>query len=625
MFRQNKGALSLKTTPMLDVAATPAPRFAHPQVMLLDVEPAAATFLQEAGFNVSTGSFGTTYGVRAEDGIQQVIMNGNLPSNYTEQEVVIVNLAALSPIDGGQGKTPASIRQNAWWARTDTGLIDPRPGFMVNFQRDFDRILGHGGVFIIFADAREEQGLIFGHVGRDVINHDQFIREDVYCDNWSLLSLFAPYGMAVPFTTGRDIRPLKKADIRFLDALSRIIEDHGSEASFSCTLQPTITKLKERRITLATNRFDAAVAALISPSQEGEGWVIILPNLNDCPRLLKRLLTDVLPEMAPQLFPHAEGARWVEHPEYELPGVLALREHIRQAEEDARARVVELEERIVATRHELGYLHALLTEQGRPLVEAVKRTLETLGFQNVIDVDAEMDAAGKRDKDEDLRIEDGSPFVLVEVKGVHGTSTDDDALQVLKHIRPRMKQMERFDINGLSVINHQCHLPALQREPNPFNPPVLATAREQDVGLLTTWDLYRLTRGFLKNGWKHEHIRDLFSRGGRVLPTPIHYMAIGTVEKFWERVGVASIRLTEGGLALGDHIAFDLPVEFEEQTANSLQIERNPVDCAPIGELVGVKVELSKDDVRVGTQVYKVLESVPGWIADNTHPKTEEA
>ncbi len=76
---------------------------------------------------------------------------------------------------------------------------------------------------------------------------------------------------------------------------------------------------------------------------------------------------------------------------------------------------------------------------------------------------------------------------------------------------------------------------------------------------------------------------------------------------------------------MGDHIAFDLPVEFEEQTANSLQIERNPVDCAPIGELVGVKVELSKDDVRVGTRVYKVLESVPGWIADNTHPKTEEA
>jgi len=169
-----EGAPSLKTPPMLDVAATPAPRFAHPQVMLLDVEPAAATFLQEAGFNVSTGSFGTTYGVRAEDGIQQVIMNGNLPSNYTEQEVVIVNLAALSPIDGGQGKTPASIRQNAWWARTDTGLIDPRPGFMVNFQRDFDRILGHGGVFIIFADAREEQGLIFGHVGRDVINHGNY-------------------------------------------------------------------------------------------------------------------------------------------------------------------------------------------------------------------------------------------------------------------------------------------------------------------------------------------------------------------------------------------------------------------------------------------------------------------
>lgn len=605
MFRQKNEEVDAPPVP-LEAAAQPVPRFDHPQVLLLDIDAASETALRAAGFNISTGSFGVPYKIFAQDGMQRVVENGHLPVDYTEQEIVIADLVPRTLIDQERERTPVSPRQNGWWARTDTGVIDPRPGFMSAFTGDFDRTFDHGGVFIIFADARHhEKRFIFGHLGRNVFGHDEFVPQDVYCDNWSVLSLLSPYHLKAPYTTGRDIRLIETTDIRFIDQLSRAIADHLVEASFTYTLQPASVSLKERWIPLATNRFGEAVAALIVPGQD-TGLVLLLPDLDDRPRLLKRLLTDVLPEIVPQLFPHVERGRWVEHPEYELPGVLEVRRRIRQVEEEARAQVTELEERIMATRHELGYLHDLLTEQGRPLVEAVKRTLATLGFQNVVDVDAEMAVEGKPELNEDLRIEDGSPLVLVEVKGVHGTVADNDALQILKHLRPRTRQLDRADINGLSIINHQRPLPALQRSSSPFNATVVTTAQDQGVGLMTTWDLHRLTRSFLRNGWKHEDIEGLFSQTGRILPIPKHYMPVGIVEKTWEKASAVSIHLTDVELAIGDRIAFDLPIVFEEQAVDSLQVDRVPVEQAPVGALVGVKTGLSKDQIKVGTRVYKV-------------------
>ena len=78
----------------------------------------------------------------------------------------------------------------------------------------------------------------------------------------------------------------------------------------------------------------------------------------------------------------------------------------------------QLESEVAAARVENGYLHDLLTQQGAPLVAAVKKTLEFIGFGKVVDVDAENQGLSTADLNEDLRIEDQSPTLLVEVKGI---------------------------------------------------------------------------------------------------------------------------------------------------------------------------------------------------------------
>ena len=587
----------------------PQSRFDHPQILLLDMDASVETALRDAGYAVETGTWGTPYRVQKGNGMFQVVGNGRLPQNFTEQEIVIIDLAPPKPLDRPDREPQGSERDPGWWAQHDAGLVDPRPVTMRYFTQEMDRILEHAGIFIIFAVPRESANLVFGHVdagffgGRETLIRNQAIK----CDNWSFLSILNPYNLSIPFETGQHISAVTGQPSTVFDLFTRAIRDHISGASISCTFEPLLN-LPQRWFTLAMNKYGDPVAGVVVPATQNEGWIIILPRLSDRGSLLLRLLTDVLPRLVPRFFPHAEGARWVERPDYELPGIPALLDRARQIEEEARARVVDVERQVATARRELGYLHDLLTQQAKPLVEAVKHALAVLGFQKVVDVDAELEAEGtEKAKDEDLRIEDGSPLILVEVKGVRGTSSDEDALQIAKHIAPRMEDLGRTDIRGLTIINHQLHIPALDREGHPFRKFVLKSAQTQRIGLLTTWDLYRLTRSFLKNGWTHDQIKHLFSQPGRIEPIPNHYRFIGTVEEYWPKAEAVGILLSAGGLARHDRIAFELPTEFEEQLVDSLQVEGTSVELAPRNSPVGIVTSLGKEKLRAGVRVYLVV------------------
>jgi hypothetical protein len=124
------------------------------------------------------------------------------------------------------------------------------------------------------------------------------------------------------------------------------------------------------------------------------------------------------------------------------------------------------------------------------------------------------------------------------------------------------------------VVDHQSHLPALDREnATPFHEVVLASAERQDLSLMAAWDLFKLLRSYLKNGWRHDHVKPLFYRNGRISLVPEHYEFVGVIERFIEGIGVVDVKVTEGKIRRGDRIAFELPVEFQEQDVDSLEID----------------------------------------------------
>ena len=80
---------------------------------------------------------------------------------------------------------------------------------------------------------------------------------------------------------------------------------------------------------------------------------------------------------------------------------------------------------------------------------------------------------------------------------------------------------------------------------------------------------------------------------------------VGEVVKFFSKVGVAAIKVTEGTIRVGDRIKFKgHSTDFEDQI-QSMQIENQPVEKAEVGQMIGVKV---RDRVREKDVVYRITD-----------------
>ncbi len=79
---------------------------------------------------------------------------------------------------------------------------------------------------------------------------------------------------------------------------------------------------------------------------------------------------------------------------------------------------------------------------------------------------------------------------------------------------------------------------------------------------------------------------------------------VGEVMKYFGKIGVAAIRLSEGSLKVGDTIHIVGHTTDVTETVDSMQIENKSVVEAGPGADIGIKV---KDRVRENDTVYKVV------------------
>ncbi|MCX7966443.1 MAG: EF-Tu/IF-2/RF-3 family GTPase [Syntrophorhabdaceae bacterium] len=76
---------------------------------------------------------------------------------------------------------------------------------------------------------------------------------------------------------------------------------------------------------------------------------------------------------------------------------------------------------------------------------------------------------------------------------------------------------------------------------------------------------------------------------------------IGKVIKYFSKIGVAAIRITEGELKVGDRVKFKGTSTDFEQEIESMQVEHEFVDRVEKGKDVGVKV---KEKVKENDKVF---------------------
>ena len=590
---------------MVEVAAKA--KYPKPKILLVDLPDEATAKLSSSGFNVKAGTFGRPYRTQVSDNFLPVVAQGDLP-NYTEQEVIIIDLTPPEIAEQPEGRKHTSDGALDWYAKASRGFIDPRPRVMAEVSEGWSRTLESGGVFVVFAQPRLRQELIFTTARFGMLDHGQ----PIPFDNWSFLPLLNRENLKVSGDHGTETHIQESVD--FLD---NFLRSHQPSLEFMVTLTPTFHMTNEgywiEYFPLIENKYAQNIGGIVLGKQPKKtnvepkkGRILILPQVKDKVRAVYELITVVLPELSRRLFPYFEGDRWVHADEYEHPAVLDRKKRQRQIREEAAARIAALDKEIESEQEQLSFLHGLLTRTGEELVADVQKTLEMIGFKQVTPPEEETEGVNKQ---EDLQIHDRSPCLLLEVKGLAGLPTEGDTLQGTKYVLRRVKQWNRTDVSGVFLVNHQRNLPCLERDhENVFTGQQLGDVQENGMGLFTTWDLFRLVRGMLHWNWPAKAVQDVFYGKGRLSSVPSHYVAAGTVVHFYTDISVLSVEVGEAGLRVGDTVGFFFPSGFVEEKITSLQVDRKLVIQAVPGQRAGYKTTLKRKDVPVGTKVYQVMQ-----------------
>ena len=579
---------------------SPEVKYPEPKILLMNIDSSVGEHLRAKGFNIDAGSFGNRYRVSETSSrrLYEVRGNAEIPKYYAEKQIVVIDLNS-EITDEPQNNIFLDGEGNPFMMTSRLGIIDPRPINMSLLQNDFDRIYQNKGIFIIFASTTT------------AINGENFNNNiniyDIKYHTWSFLSIFNPYFAKEQI--GAEIVLSLQDGI-----MGNFLLKYLPSSEYLCKFE-LHSYLIEKFLLFAKNKFDDIVSGVIEPKDGNDksGLIFLFPQIKNKAEFLAEFLSDVLPQITPNLFPHHEGKKWVYHPEYELEPVLKRKAEIQQIQSQAESRIAQLEAEIEKERQQHQYMYDLLTETGDNLVSAVKQTLEILGFKGVVDADEQIANENKsKNKDEDLQItlEDGT-LILTEVKGLTGKSSDGDVLQVSKHLVPRMRQLNKTNIRGLFIVNHQRNLRPSDRisgKDNLFNQSVLETSETVGFGLMTTWNLYKILRNFQKLGWIYEQVKPLFIQNGFIEPIPVHYQYIGTIDEYWKKNNAIGVNLAESvELHKGDKIAYEFDIEFEEQVVESLQIDKTSVEIARAGQLAGIEIGISTEKVKKGLRMYRVL------------------
>lgn len=590
--RMPKSAPIPESSPVPVPQKVSVPKNIKPKVFLMGLDSSVHEVLGDAGINATSGSLGHPYRVERSSQFQPV-PNSSRIAGYAEQEIILVDLSfALFPKSVGEIDFPTD--GPGPWAQCDRGLIDPRGIAAANVRNGFDRIVNSGGVVVVFASPKTEVKIVSGEQKSGRL----WTNGEVPSDEWLFLSDLQE--ISVTESSGEEIFVCEERT-----PLGRALGDALADMYFECTLAPFYDP-DEQWLPLAKNKFGETIA--IGKVKSSGGAIFIFPQMRSKADFIKRLLKDVFPELFPALFPGIEKGRWTHMPEYELHNVVKLQLERDEAIKRHESEMARIAASVVAAREVDGWLHDLLTQTGDLLVEAVIAALRDLGFSAIVDMDKIRDREGKPRR-EDLQVQDVSPTLVIDIKGINNFPGDEDAMQAFKHATLVIREEKRTDVFGLSIINHQRHLPPLQRDNSmPFRKELVDVALENFQGLMTTWDLYRLVVNKRKHSWRPDDVKPVLYHHGRIEPIPKHYEPLGLVTQVWKQA--FGVDIVSASVAVGDTVAFEFDIYFEEHVVPSLQVAGENRLEASIGDKTGIPWPTSSSRPKVGMRVF-VAKAIP--------------
>lgn len=457
----------------------------RPRICLVDLKTGYAQALQSRGFNCYAGTLGPLVKVPNDSpGLSHpCLLNNNFPVNLHEYDIVIVDLqnSETSPYlqehhKHAQVKGRQSLHFLSPFPET---IFDPRPYSAGLLELRIRPVVEKESILIVFAAPNEK--VIYSPVIVTPIDDERLPIEEH--------SLYEFYTDLPDWenVTGKDMAvvPNELTDVTALlhkhmhDTLYKIVFHHPKQRGAvgwvkNKNFHPLLIAAPEKTVSFMWKR--------------GPNYSFFFPKIKRKQEFLIELLETILPKMLPNLFPYSTKFAWTKDHAYRLPNEENLAKRKDEIHIEYQEKLSEIDARLAANYQRYGFLHDLLTGSGPGLVKTVKEFLRWLGFKDVINVDKTNPAL----QEEDLRVEMEKGLLVIEVKGIGSTSTDSECAQISKIRHRRSKERGKFDVSALYCVNHQRFLPPENRQNPPFNTTQIKDALNDDRGLITTYDLFKL-------------------------------------------------------------------------------------------------------------------------------------
>ncbi|WP_128755190.1 hypothetical protein [Aquimarina sediminis] len=555
--------------------------------------------MKEKGFNIYEGSLGKLVDTKNQKyEFKYCLPNKDFPPNIHEFEIVIVDLSNEDTIDYKKEDHTRTVNKtevdNYLECRHPQTIFDPR-GFASKFLvKGIKEILKRECIIIVFQN--ENINIEYKLVKKNG-DHSKLLTRNKYS-----LYEFMPIFPFKQNKFGKETEVIIKNN-----EFGNFLEKYNSDFTYENIYHyPTVWDNEEQILDprfhpILKNKSDEIISFTYF---DDKLRLYLFPILEDNSDFILEFLQSIAPTAHPSLFPNSNQKKWTNKTEYALPNHLNLLNEKELIFKEYQRKIKQKEIEIEENLKKYGFLHDIITETGDKLVAAVINFLEWLGFENVID----MDTQATKIKEEDIQIENEKGLLIIEVKGIGGTSKDSECSQISKIKYRRAKERGKFDVFGLYIVNHQRHLPAIERENPPFTEEQKNDALNDERSLLTTWQLFNLYYDIQNEIITKEEAREVIYNYGLISFIPQNIELIGTVDEIFLKGEVFILKINDVKLKTGNYLFIEKNNSFRKLKIIGLKLNDDTVEEISNGE-IGIKVNS------------KVSKKSKVWIK-NTYPST---
>lgn len=555
----------------------------RPRICCVDLTQTDFDTLKGEGYNLYNGTLGAVMKIpnKARRHCAYILLDYSFPVNFHEYDILVLDLTNEQTKEYKPDEhIVRETRQKSILQLTcsfPTTVFDPRPmtsSFLANSVNEV-----HGRKFLQIVFACESYEI-------------EYEKEQITDDYPQRLSnerhnIYSFYG-GIPLSEARTGNEVAVCSVR--DDLFTLLTKHSNDLIYEQTFyHPTIYSSEKG------NYLDPGFIPLLNNiNNEIVSFIkfdtllvtFVFPNIKDKAGFVKEFLRSIAPSILPELFPYSTQFKWKESHEYFLPNHSTLLTEKKKIEDDFKKLNEEIDTKISANFGKYKFLHELITETDENLVHAVHKFLKWLEFKNVVIKDDQATSI----LEEDLQVDHDKGLLIIETKGIGGTSKDNDCSQIAKIKLRRCEERNAFDVSALYIVNHQRYLPPLKRKNPPFTENQIKDALNDKRGLLTTWQLFNLYFDIQTGIIKKEDARKEFLKFGLVDFRPKIKDKLTTPKQILKEGQVAILDLVNTKLSVGQILIAEKGNKYFKTKITSIHVEDKSVNEVLNGE-IGLRLE----------------------------------